>query len=238
MGQSYFIWKGIDCRAMDVIMTGPAPVIRPEERVQHIEVPGRSGDMTELEGTDIYNSYIQTVSIAVHMQYNIRNVYKWLRGSGYVTFSTDPERRQKARIIGAITLNKRSKNSEWYEGEVQFYCQPLKEKLCDEKQTVTSSGTTIKNDGDITAKPEYKVTTSATTVTLTVNGKTLTIDMTGLSNQAIYVDCETLEVVDAPRTGWMTWRTSGNWPVLPVGSYALTGSGWSSIEVTKRERFL
>lgn len=238
MGQSYFIWKGIDCRAMDVIMTGPAPVIRPEERVDHIEIPGRSGDVTELEGTDIYNSYIQTVSIAVNRRYNIREVYKWLRGSGYVTFSTDPERRQQARIIGAITLNKHSYNLDWYTGEVQFYCQPLKEKLSEETQTITSSGTAVKNQGDITARPLFKVTTTATTVTLTMNGKSLTIDMSGLSNQSIYVDCETKEVTDLPRTGWMTWRTSGSWPDLPVGSYNLTGSGWSSIEVTKRERFL
>ena len=59
MAQSYFIWNGTDCRSKGIILDGPIPIIRPEERVKHIEIPGRSGDLTELEGEDdelIYNS--------------------------------------------------------------------------------------------------------------------------------------------------------------------------------------
>ena len=36
MGQSYFIWNGRDCRSMGIIMKAPVPLIRPEERVQHV----------------------------------------------------------------------------------------------------------------------------------------------------------------------------------------------------------
>ena len=56
MPQSFFIWNGIDCRSMGIIMRGPAAIVRPEERVQHVTIPGRSGDLTELEGENIYNS--------------------------------------------------------------------------------------------------------------------------------------------------------------------------------------
>ena len=54
MPQSYFIWNNKDCRSMGIIMRGPAAIVRPEERVQHIEIPGLSGDLTELEGENIY----------------------------------------------------------------------------------------------------------------------------------------------------------------------------------------
>ena len=93
MPQSFFIWKGIDCRAMGVILSGPVPIVRPEERVNHVQIPGRAGDLTELEGADIYNSYIQTASIAVKTGARVREIYAWLRGSGYVTFSGEPDRK-------------------------------------------------------------------------------------------------------------------------------------------------
>ena len=43
MGQSYFIWKGEDCRSKGVLLSGPVAVVKPEERVQHVTIPGRSG---------------------------------------------------------------------------------------------------------------------------------------------------------------------------------------------------
>ena len=50
MAQSFFIWNGIDCRSKGVIMRGPAAIVRAEERVKHVEIPGREGDLTETEG--------------------------------------------------------------------------------------------------------------------------------------------------------------------------------------------
>ena len=50
MGQSYFIWNNQDCRGMGVILRGPAAIIRPEERVQHVTIPGMAGDLTLTEG--------------------------------------------------------------------------------------------------------------------------------------------------------------------------------------------
>ena len=80
--QSYFIWNDIDCRSLGVKLAAPVPIVRPEERVQHIEIPGRSGDLTLVEGENIYNSYIQTASLLVKGGTRIREIYDWLRGSG------------------------------------------------------------------------------------------------------------------------------------------------------------
>ena len=147
-------------------LSGPVPIVRPEERVNHVQIPGRSGDLTETEGAEIYNSYIQTASIMVHGGYRVREIYNWLKGAGYVTFSGEPDRRQQARVIGAITLSKHSYNLDWWEGEVQFYCQPLKEKLQEETVTVTSSGTSVLNAGDVIAKPHIVATANATSMTI------------------------------------------------------------------------
>ena len=153
MGQSFFIWNGIDCRSMGIYLTGPAPIVRPEERVQHVQIPGVSGDLTQIEGENIFNSYIQTVTLHVKNSYRVREVFDWLRGAGYVTFSGEPDRKQRARIIGAVTLNKFSRNIDTWIGECQFYCQPLKERLTEETERVSQSGTEVLNLGDVAAHP-------------------------------------------------------------------------------------
>ena len=237
MGQSFFIWKNRDCRSMGIWLQGPVPIVRPEERINHVQIPGRSGDLTELEGEDVYNSYIQTATILVKGGYRTREIFDWLKGSGYVTFSGEPDLRQPARVIGAVTLSKHSYNLDWWVGEVQFYCQPLKEKLQEEKVTVTTSGTAVINAGDVIAKPLLKITASAATMTITAGGKTLTLT-DYQSGDVCLVDCETMMVTNAAGTAdWTKW-SSGEFPVLLQGSNAITGSGWSSVEITKRERFL
>ena len=237
MPQSYFIWNGKDCRSMGIIMRGPAAIVRPEERVQHVEIPGRSGDLTELEGENIYNSYIQTVSFSVRGGFRVREVYKWLRGAGYVTFSGEPDRKQEARIIGAITLNKVSRNLDNWAGEVQFYCQPLKQKMQEEKQTVTAVNTAVINAGDVIARPLLKVTCNAASCTVTIGGKSITMtDLT--SGTKFWLDCDAMIATNEAKTAdWTAW-TVGDFPQLLPGSNAVGGSGWSSIEITKRERFL
>ena len=241
MAQSYFIWKGIDCRSMGVILQGPVPIIRPEERVNHIEIPGRSGDLTEIESENdeekIYNSYIQTVTIEVNGGYRVREIYNWLKGSGFVTFHGEPDRKQPARIIGAITLNKHSRNLDWWVGEVQFYCQPLKQLLTEGAVQITSSGSAVMNAGDEWARPKITATASGTSMTITANGKTLTI--TGLtSGQQYIIDSEIMEVTNANRTALLTKDSVGDFPKLKPGSNTITGSGWSKLVFERRERFL
>ena len=237
MGQSFFIWKNIDCRAMGVRLAGPAAIIRPEERVQHVAIPGRCGDLTMLEGENVYNSYIQTVTIMAHGAARIRQIYDWLRGSGFITFSGEPDKKQKARIIGAVTLNRHSYNLDWWEGEVQFYCQPLKQLQWENSAKISSSGSVVHNDGDVTARPLWKAKANATSMTITSGGKTITL--TGLTSGNVYhIDSDIMEVTNAAGTTILTGNSSGDFPVLNIGENSVTGSGWSEITIERRERFL
>lgn len=235
----YFIWKNEDCRSKGIKLQSPVPIIRPEERVEHVEIPGRSGDLTETQGEEIYNSYIQTAQIAVPGWLNIRGIYSWLRGSGYVTFHGEPDRRQAARIIGAITLTKHSRNLDWWEGECQFYCQPLKELLYPKTTTITSSGTTVVNTGDVTSKPFITAKASGTSMMVAAGGRSLVIHNTTSSTEYM-IDCDTMEVYyrESQDTILKTKDTSGKFPVLLPGENTITGSGWSSLVIDKRERFL
>lgn len=242
MGQSFFRWNGIDCRAMGIYLSSAAPIIRPEERVQHKQIPGRSGDLTQLEGEAVYNSYIQTETIHVKDAYNVRRVYDWLRGSGYVTFSGEPDRRQKARIVGAITLNKVSRNLDIWVGEVQFYCQPLKETLREEKTILGGPGNVI-NRGDVIERPIYKLTSMHSEMTLSVSrtsGSTTTLEALTITmpDSTIYVDSDTQEVWDSTRQYLLTKQCSGVFPTLGPGVNSVGGEWWYNVEITRRERFL
>ena len=236
MRQSYFVWNGMDCRNMGVTLEGPVPIVRPEERVKHVEIPGRSGDLTLTEGEYVYNSYIQTATIQVRGDYRVRDVFRWLRGSGYVTFSGEPDRRQPARIIGAVTLNKHSRNLDIWTGEVQWYCQPLKEKLIEEQVTITGP-MDVYNYGDVISRPRFAVVASDSTIVLTVGARS--ISMTDATSGNVYIfDSETMEVTDNLGTTQLTMHTVGAFPLLDIGATYVTGSGWSTIVIDKRERFL
>lgn len=236
MAQSFFIWNGIDCRSKGVIMRGPAPIVRAEERVKHVEIPGVAGDLTETEGENIFNSYIQTVSISVRDAFNVRNIYKWLRGSGYVTFSGEPDRRQAARVIGAITLNRVSRNIDHWAGEVQFYCQPFKE-LLQARQNNIAPNDSVRNNGDVTERPDWSFYATGTSALISVGGKSLAI--TGLTEgQAYLVRSDVEMVLTADRQTDLTANSVGDFPVLAVGDNTVTGSGWSTMTVWRKERFV
>lgn len=246
-GASYFIWKGVDCRAKGVLLQSPLPIIRGEERVEHVTIPGRSGDLTLSQGKRIINSYIQTASIAVKGWQRVAEIMDWLTGAGELISSAEPNRKQQARVIGAVSLRKHSKNLDWWEGECQFYCQPLKQALAEEKITMTAAGM-VTNLGDVIARPYLKVTATSSggtvvlqmthTVGSTSTQETLTIP--GISGGGnVYIDTETGIILNALQNATLNSVSSGDFPALQPGSANyLGGSGWSSVEITKRERWL
>lgn len=235
MAQSYFIWNGRDSRAEGLILRRAAPLIRPEERVKHTTIPGLSGDLTETEGEHIYNSYIQTVEFSVTDGSRVHSVFRWLRGGGYVTFSSDPDKRQEARLIGAVTLEKVSRNLDHWAGQAQFYCQPLKQRTYEPTQTLTEAAT-IWNAGDVPSRPVILAYPGAAdTITITVNGQTLTLtDIRGVRR----IDSQIQEVSNAARTLLVTKNTAGPFPVLQPGANEVSFTGCTKIVITPRERFL
>lgn len=247
MGQSYFVWKGIDCRAMGVTLQSPLPIIRGEERVEHMTIPGRSGDLTIVQGERVFESYIQTARISVKGGHRVPEILNWLTDFGYLTTGSEPNRQQMARVIGAVTLNKHSKNLDWWTGEIQFYCQPLKEALQEDKVTMTAAGT-VYNHGDVTARPFYKVTATSEggTIELQIShssgGSTSRelMTITGISGGAnVYIDADTGIILNTSQNIVLNSYSSGDFPVLQPGdNNYLSGSGWASVEIKKRERFL
>jgi hypothetical protein len=53
-----------------------------------------------------------------------------------------------------------------------------------------------------------------------------------------YIDSSCQEVYNADRSAILTGNSTGPFPILACGSNSVTGSGWSKLEINRRERFL
>ena len=167
-----FTWNGVSCRTKGIRLQAMPEIVRPEERISHVIVPGRAGELTITEGEDIYNSYIQSITVIVDSSTDVAGAEAWLRGEGLVSFGCQPNLVQKARVINAVTFRKHSKNSSWWEADVQFYCDPLKIPAEEEEITVTESGTSIYNPGDVESRPLISIEGTGD-ISITANGKVI-----------------------------------------------------------------
>lgn len=233
MARYYFIWNGYPSYNRGILLPDAPEIIRPEERIEHVTIPGRSGELTLTEGDDIYNSYIQTIPMNIHERSALKTAEEWLRGDGDVTFSSEPTLKQKARIINAVTFRKHSKNLDWWSGDVQFYCDPIKHPVSDSVIEVTSSGATVNNPGMIKALPLIEITGSGL-ITVTIGGKTISLPN---CVSGWVLDCENKWVLQSgiPVAG----AYSGEFPEIPTGNaiVAFTGSV-TKLKITPRWRYL
>lgn len=229
----YFIWNGIRSDEMHILFNERMPIIRPEERVDHVVIPGRAGELTQTEGENIFNSYIQTVPLTVEGLGNVQAAETWLRGGGYVTFDTQPDLQQKARVINAVTFQRHSKNANYYTGEVQFYCDPIKQQLNEEQIEVTASGMTLTNPGTLPAFPEIQIEGSGA-VSVSIDGVTLIIpDLTS----GWTADCANKWICQNGVPQFGAWQ--GTFPEIPVGESMILYTGSvTAITITPHWRFL
>lgn len=233
MSKYWFAWNGVRSDERDIVLNEATKIIKPEERIEHVTIPGRSGEVTLTEGDDIYQSYIQALSIAVHGASNIRTVENWLKGAGVLTMSSQSGLQQNARVIGAVELQKHSRNLDWWEGDVQFYCEPVKSVVNEQPVSVTVSGAAIENPGDMIAFPRIEITGSGA-VTVRIGSRGLVIP-----------ECVSGWVIDSMNE-WILQGSvpqgnvcSGDFPVLEKGTNYITFTGnITQLLVTPNIRYL
>lgn len=235
MGETpYFIWKDIDSRSMGVKVLAYPPRIHPKERVEYVAIPGKAGDLAIKEGRHIYDAYTRPMELRNSCGFDIEKVRKWLTGQGKMVYGCEPDRAYQVDLSAVQQYDYFSRGI-WI-CTLQMRTQPLKERLYSIAETLDAAGT-VHNGGDVEAYPVIIATPGlgATTMTVTVDDKTLTIsNVTG----AVRIDSDAKEVTDVSRTELLTLNSGGPFPVLAVGDNAISGSGWVSLEIYKNERFL
>lgn len=153
---NYVIWKGIDSKSIKGLLISELPTItKPKMKVQETTIDGVDGSIIEELG---YESYDKTLQIGLTRGFDIDEIIKYFTGEGNITFSDEPDKYYKAKIIDQIDYERLLR---FKTATVKFRVQPFKYKLNEEITVLTESGTVI-NGGLEDSKPIMNITGSGT----------------------------------------------------------------------------
>ena len=238
--RSWFIWNGVDSRTLNIKIKTPPPVQRARERVSDVIIPGRSGSLTQLQAAGgVYDAYNVTLNISVPGECVNAGLFGTLSGAGEITFSSQPDYVQDARIVNALTLARISPGLDWYNGNIVFNCQPLKRLRAEGQQVLTTLPQTVYNLGDVPERPVFRLTGSGD-LSLTVNGAEFTITGIPASAGGAVIDCAACEVLSGDGLQLLTSLSAGEFPVFNRGANSVqyTGASVTQLKLLRRQRWL
>ena len=228
----WFEWNGIRCTQYGIHVLEQPPVTIPSERVAFTDVPGRSGSLTQLEGDDVYDDMVLTVTCLIADPSRIPEIVAWLRGSGTVTFANRQGGFYHARVVNQIPFEKILRGNPHRSFAINFRCKPFWYLSDVEPITLMTSGTFITNPGSVASEPIITVYGSGE-ITLMV-GMTITeLEIT----DKITLDTPLMEAYSGATS--MNNCMSGDFPSLLPGKNAVNWSGnVSKVEIQPNWRRL
>lgn len=97
---NYFIFKGINSKDKDIIINKMPSIIKPERKIDLIEVPGRNGTLHIDE--EVYKTTVIQIECTLLKREDLREIMAWLDGEGELILSNEPDKFYKATIINQI----------------------------------------------------------------------------------------------------------------------------------------
>jgi predicted phage tail component-like protein len=173
---AYFIFKNEDSRGYSIVVNTLTPIQSAKEDGEFLKVPGRDGFLFQEYGS--LSPTEKELEITLKDVSQLGSIKAWLRGSGNLILSSEPDVFYKARLSGQIDFKKLLYLRT---AKIKFVCQSygyLESGLT--MQTMTLPGTLI-NPGTAASRPIITIYGTGT-ITLTVNSKNVI-----LSNVSEYV---------------------------------------------------
>ena len=155
---SWFTWNGTRCTDYGIHVVRQPELIKPSERVSFTPVPDRSGTLTTLEGTDVYDDFLLTVECVVGDTSNLNSIFGWLKGSGKFTLANRQGGFYEAHIVNQISLEQILRGNPHRRFALNFRCQPFFYLSGVSNIAVSASGTFVTNPGSVFSEPVLKVT--------------------------------------------------------------------------------
>ena len=150
----YFTFKGISCATCGIVVTELPEIILAAERVTFTDVPGRSGSLTSLEGTDVYADITYTIQCYVDDTSNVANIAKFFKGSGKLVLPNRPGGYYEGRVINQIPFEKILRGNAPRSFAVNFRLKPFFHlDSGDTSVSIPTSGTTLTNPTGFISKP-------------------------------------------------------------------------------------
>ena len=231
--KDWFSWNGVKSTDYGIHITTQPSVIRASERATFTNVPARSGSLTTLEADDVYDDFILPVECAAKDLSRVHDIGAWLKGAGTLRLAARPGGFFYARIANQIEFAKVLRNHEHRTCTINFRCQPFWYAEAMPPITLTASGGTITNPGNVPSEPVITVYGSGE-ITLMV-GLTI-VELEGVSG-SITLDTPLMEAYSD--TTSMNNNMSGDFPTLAPRMNAVSWSGSvTKVEVRPNWRYL
>ena len=78
----WFEWNGRRCTEYGIHVLEQPPLTLPNERATFVDVPGRSGSLTVLEGDAVYDDLVLTAQCIVENPARYAEIAAYLKGGG------------------------------------------------------------------------------------------------------------------------------------------------------------
>ncbi|ETA80476.1 distal tail protein Dit [Youngiibacter fragilis] len=217
---AYFVFKGIDSRDYSIVVNTLPPIQSAKEDGEFLKVPGSDGYLFQPFGS--LSPMEKELEITLKDVVQLTTIKSWLRGSGDLVLSSEPDVFYKARLTGPIDFKRLLYLRT---AKIKFVCQPygyLESGLI--LQTLTVPGGLV-NPGTATSKPIITIFGTGS-ITLTVNSSNVI-----LSNVSDYVTLNS-EIEEAYKD--LLGKNNdmqGEFPVFVLGNNSISWTG----TVTKLE---
>ena len=227
-------FKGVTSDAKYVtVLEYPVPT-KPALRVETVEIPGRHGFVT-LAGEATYEAYLLECQCMIDDASKAAGAAAWLTGSGDLILGSDPNYVYDAKINDEYGFHKILRGHGHKRFTVPFLCQPLKRAVSPEADIELTASGSVTNIGHVASKPLLLIEGSGD-VTLMIGSQIL--EIAGIDT-SILIDVDMGMAFDALYTENLSAQVSGDWPVLAVGSNAVSWTGTvSKVTITPRWRYL
>ena len=233
---AWFWFDGVFSWEKGALMTAWPTRYSPALRGKEKEVAGRDGDVYVTDGT--------FGTVEVNQEFAIRDITEapgindWLRGTGLLRFSDEPELAYEARVksLKAEPMGGRLLGRKY---TCNFICQPFRYLYPPADAVSFTAAGSIHNPGTAPALPKVTITGTGD-FSVTIGGQTLYFtDITG----GIVVDSGIMDALTPDGTALMNDHMSGTpWQLQPgqnaVSWEADTGSSVTKVEILPRWRVM
>lgn len=213
------------------------PISKPLQRTNIEEIDGRDGDIVTTLG---YSAYDKEMEIGLFGDYNIDEIISFFAQEGTITFSNEPDKYYKFKIINDINFEEFQR---FKTATVVFHCQPFKFSTTEGTRTFTtfpSNTVVICNNGNVYSKPTLTLTGSGT-INLSLNGVQVAVVTLANEGETIEIDLDKLEAYNPATKVLKNRQVTGDYEnlYLKVGNNTISWTGTiTSVKLKNYSRWI
>jgi phage-related protein len=224
----WFSFNGKSSTELGVHVMSFPQVPIPEVRADFKQILGRSGSLTILEGEDVYNDVLLSITCFVSDLSKLNQISSWLRGvngdSGLIR-GDRPYEYYVGRLVNQTDLSKIIRDDQHRVFPAVFRCKPYRYVYPAITPITLVNGGSITNPGNVSSAPIYVISGSGA-IDLTVGDKTISIsNLTG----SITIDMDlrvAYQTGSNPLIPMTNIVSKTDWPfIIPPGENAISWTG-------------